>query len=565
MFGRTPKAPTETENGTSVSRRDLLSVGEDLPGLASELTETLRMDWLRTTGSQEGKDRLQSVCFRYGQRLGELNVSPSRTLARLEGEIDLLRDESVRTSHSRLSSVGAQAWSLLHHDFPALARRKDQLQEECTQLQSQVLEFGQKKPYYWHRLTFFIVPAIALLASELAMGEEITKNALRLSGKLYWLFMAALLALPLVFKQILDWEEHKKFVRTYLVALVVLVAASVIPLASLRSEQAMRLVLKAKGGADASLADPFRTPASHRVPGAAGAGEVALAEPFTPSGNDPFAPTVSEFSGDDPFASLGGGPDELGDTAPDPAPDPAAAAGTAKTRKSTLLTITFVFLGFLFPMLSGLAFSKALEQADFRHEGRRLKRRLEEVQKELGGVQAELKSNQSQLAGHQAETVTLVEGLGDSEEFADKAITELVAVVSRAGGERASQLGSRIEALRDLGLKEMSKRLAREGASIQTQGDAALSAQIKYYIDLISGIAQIAGGKSLHKLAQSRKSTLRTTLLDGYEAGKAAAFVLLHSYEPEEKLDMVNNRKFHNSLFRGSSERLGADGTGGGN
>lgn len=581
MFGR---QKSREANGASAAtrHRDLLSVSEELPGLASELTEVLRMDWRRSTGDESSKDRLQSVCFRYGQRLGEINLSPSRALARMESEIDSLRDESVRTSHGRLASIGSLAWSLLHHEIPSLVRSREQLETELAAAQVEASSLRQQKPFYWHRLAFFIVPAIALLAAELAMGEEITRTALRLSGKLWWLFMAALLALPLIFKQLLEWKAHDRFSRGYLVALLSLVVVALFPLSYLRSEQAMRLVLRTRGSASASSTNnPFATPSANPPIEAARGGDRASPDPFAPmvggGTDDPFAPspaldgTGEVAGGDDPFTDTfsgsvtPSGTPQTDRTSNTPTgPSDVAARGTGSGRRTWPLTLTFLMLGLVFPMLSGLAFAKTLEQADTYYEGRRLRARIQAAQKELAAIQTSFKLSQTQLANHQAEILSLVEGLGDSNDFADKIIGDLMTSLGQLENDASADLLSRIEQLRDLGLKEMSKRLSREVGGLKIHGDMVLATQIKYYADLIGGIAQIDGGKSLAKLAQSRKGTLRTTLLDGYEAGRAAAFALLRSYPPEEKLEMVENRRFHDALFRELGEgHDSGQGTGG--
>jgi len=565
MFGN--KRKNYTGNGLSPSsrHRDLLTVGEELPDLASEVTETLYLGWQRSTGKIGTSDRLQSACLRYGQRLGELNIPPSRAITRVENEIESLRETSIRDSHKQLSFLGARTWSLLHYDVPSLVNKLNLVGGDLKKVRDERNSLRAERPFYWHRFLFFIFPAVALLAAEVALGEEVTRRALRLSGTLWWLFPAAMLALPLVFKLCLDWKRHDNFLRGYLSALIFLIVLVVFPLAFLRSEQAMRLVFKARGSVGADASSPFTSSATFpRSDEGVGA---ALRSESERDSEDPFdlLPQDSGYNslasgGDpstsqgDPFAMAAPPAQPVSDVVPAPSPAPVDLASQSRQSDSSdrgYLSYAFVVFGLLFPMLSGLAFYKALDMADAGRKGKRLSAEIEGAQAELDNAHKALVNIQVELANNQAEMVALVEGLGDSNDFADKAISDLLAALRSLGGDVALKISGQIEQLRErgLGLKETSRRLAQEVGAVDVQGDIVLAAQVKYYTDLVGGIAQIDGGKSLDKIARSRKEAVRSSIQDGYDIGRAAAFALLGSYEEEEKLEMVRNRKFHKVFF----------------
>ncbi|HBL28386.1 MAG TPA: hypothetical protein DD490_16250 [Acidobacteria bacterium] len=483
-------------------QRALLGVGDELAGLSSELTRALSEDWHWSWSGSQGSalPKAHETYHRYGQRLRELQVEPVRAFERVQREIDGLLEKTVRDSHSRLAWLGARIWQLLDSEIPDRLRHQGEVKEKVAGVQ---LLKNKQTPFYWHRFWFMLLPAIALLAAEAALGEDITKTALRLSGDLWMLFPAALLSLPLIFKELLEWEGRSVFYRRYLLVLTFVVVAALIPLTLLRSDQAMRLMLPSRGA-------PI------------------VASPFTSSTAVPTA------------APGAGGADQA----------PPGAAPAKDARPSWALKLTFLFLGLLFPMLSGLAFWRALEMADGRSEIRKCDRQLELLHKEVEAADAKLSGHRLELVGYQQETVKLVEGLGDSNGFAEKVLAELVAVVQSVNEKAAAELIGRIDVLQPQGLRELSKRLAIEAGRLAGGRDPSSALKLKHYTDLLASLAQIEAGKSLEKLAMSKKDIVCASIREGYESLHNVAFAVVRPYRPEEKAQMVEDRAFYDALFR---------------
>jgi len=497
-------SPDPLQEQKTPTARGLRSVGDELASLAAELSRTLRSDWMRAAAEEapdsQAQERSTSVCIRYGQRLGELSLSTERAEVLVDNEVESLREASVRDSHSRLARLGSRAAFLLSTQLPTLMARRGLLAELLTSLSAGWLKVRGDRPFRWHRFFFYLIPAILVLGAEGALAEDITRNAFRLKGHFWVLFPIALLSLPLIFKEFLEWEQLKRLQKYYVGVLLTILLLLLVPLSWIRSNEVFR-----GGGRPASGPDPF---AASSTPGA------GLPTPGSPlEGATPRPKSQS---------------------------------------KIVLLTSIFVMFGILFPMVSGLCFYRAWESADQGLESWRLRKELDRTRREVDAVDRQIGLCRTELDSNQHETIKLIANLSSGDRFVEKMIADLVGSLRGAGPEILARVKQQIESARsDGGWPVLAKQLALDVEALELSGDALHQAHVKFQKDLLSGIAQIEVGNSLARLAEGLKRRIRAALSEGHHVGSEAPFAVMAVHSPEEMVQLVRQRKLRDALFRG--------------
>jgi hypothetical protein len=488
-----------------LSARDLRGVGNELAGLASELSHSLRSDWVRGVAEDEPDpssnimEKSTAVCIRWGQRLGELSLSTARAETLAESEVDSLHEASVRDSHSRLARMGSRASFLLSTRLPALMEHRSSLTERLTNLSARWLKERGDYPFRWHRFLFYLIPALLVLGAEGALAEDITRSAFRLKGVLWFLFPIALLSLPLIFKELLEWGKLDRLQKGYVVTLLVLLLALLIPLSWTRSNEVFR--------------------------GSVRAAAAASSDPFATAPNTPGAPAASPPVG---------------------MPQRPGSDG-----KLLLLSSIFAIFGALFPMVSGLCFYRAWGMADKGLECWRVRKEGEQTRKELDAIDAQIGTCRTELDSNQHETVKLIAGLSSGDRFVEKMVADLVGSLHGAGPEIVASVKQKIGAtLGEWGWPELAKWLALEVEALELSGGPLQQVRVKFQKDLLSGVAQIDKGDSLGNQAETLKKRIRAALSEGYEVGTQAPFAVMATHSPEEMVELVRQRKLRDALFR---------------
>ena len=474
--------------------RDPRNSANELAGLAAQLAQTLRSDWVRATAEEKPDpsvtEKSTAVCIRYGQRLGELGLATEKAEKLTAGEVESLREASVRDAHSRLARLGSRAAFLLSTQLPSLTESRSRLAERLTANGAHWLEVRGDQPFRWHRFLFYLIPAFLVLGAEGALAEDITRSAFHLKGYLWFLFPIALLSLPLVFKEFLDWKRLNRLHKGYVIAILVLLVLLLLPLSWTRSKEVF-------GG-------------SRRAP---------------------------QSAGFDPFASTPG----AAPASPQVAPPPRAGS----QEKLYLLTGIFSIFGALFPMVSGLCFYRAWEIADRGLEGWRLRKEGKETTRELEAVDSRIGACRTELDAIQQESVKLIASLGAGDQFVEKMIADVVGSLRGVQPEVVANLRRLIEESRDQGRwPDLAKKLALEVEALELPGGALQQIHVKFQKDLLSGIAQIDKGNSLRSLADALKQRVHAALSEGHQVGTKAP-----ALSSEEMVELMRQRRLQDALF----------------
>lgn len=216
-----------------------------------------------------------------------------------------------------------------------------------------------------------------------------------------------------------------------------------------------------------------------------------------------------------------------------------------------MMTLVFVGFGLLFPLVSGLGFHRAWILADAGSESRVLGKGMEGARRESKPIEEKIEKHWNELIAMQSSMIGHVAALGTCDDFVEKILADLIGELREVGDGTTAILEREIEKLRDRGWRELAKQIALRVSTLNLRSDRLLDLRVQHQKALLSGIAQIAEGRSYQKIAEALEKRAVAALRDGYTMGVKAPFSRMESHPPKDFLDLIRLRRLRDALFHG--------------